>query len=107
MTRQQVRGGIGLFSGRTPYVWLSNQYGNTGIEFRRLQVAPFAADEQHPVRADPDNQPTSVGRASTNEIDVIDPDYDFPTIMRGNLAYDRSLPMGPDREPSNCCSRTT
>ena len=33
-TREQVRGGIGLFSGRTPYVWLSNQYGNTGIEFR-------------------------------------------------------------------------
>ena len=25
-------------SGRTPYVWLSNQYGNTGIEFRRLAV---------------------------------------------------------------------
>ena len=36
--REQVRGGIGLFAGRTPYVWLSNQYGNTGIEFRRLSV---------------------------------------------------------------------
>ncbi len=36
--RQQVRGSIGYFGGRTPYVWLSNQYGNTGIEFRRLAV---------------------------------------------------------------------
>ena len=27
-TRQQVRGGLGLFHGRTPYVWLSNQYGD-------------------------------------------------------------------------------
>ena len=30
--RQQVRGGLGLFHGRTPYVWLSNQYSNTGNE---------------------------------------------------------------------------
>ena len=38
-TRQQVRGGVGLFSGRNPFVYLSNQYGNTGIEFRRLSLA--------------------------------------------------------------------
>ena len=34
-----VRGGLGLFTGRTPYVWLSNQYGNTGIDFTRLALA--------------------------------------------------------------------
>jgi len=73
---------------------LSNQYGNTGIEFRRLQVSPFAATNNIPFVPDPDNQPTSVGRASTNEIDVMDPAYDFPMITRGNLAYDRSLPWG-------------
>jgi hypothetical protein len=94
LTRQQVRGGIGLFGGRTPYVWLSNQYGNTGIEFRRLQVSPFATTNNIPFVPDPDGQPTTVGRATTNEIDVIDPDYDFPQILRGNLAYDRSLPFG-------------
>ena len=31
--QSQVRGGVGLFSGRTPYVWLSNQYGNTGVDY--------------------------------------------------------------------------
>jgi len=93
LTRQQVRGGIGLFGGRTPYVWLSNQYGNTGIEFRRLQTT-FAATNNIAFVADPDNQPTTVGRASTNEIDVLDPSYDFPSLFRGNLAYDRSLPFG-------------
>jgi hypothetical protein len=94
MTRQQVRGGIGLFGGRTPYVWLSNQYGNTGIEFRRLQVSPFSSSNNVPFVPDPDNQPTTVGRAATNEIDVLDPPYDFPQVFRGNLAYDRSLPWG-------------
>ena len=34
--RSQLRGGIGYFTGRTPYVWLSNQYGNNGITSRRF-----------------------------------------------------------------------
>ena len=41
---EQIRGGIGLFNGRTPYVWLSNQFGNTGIEFRRIGAAITAAN---------------------------------------------------------------
>ncbi|HEX8299899.1 MAG TPA: TonB-dependent receptor, partial [Rubricoccaceae bacterium] len=36
--RLQVRGGTGLFSGRTPYVWISNQYSNTGADFARLDA---------------------------------------------------------------------
>ena len=36
--KTQVRGGIGLFSGRTPYVWISNQFSNTGMEFTRLDI---------------------------------------------------------------------
>ena len=53
--KQQVRGGVGIFSGRTPYVWLSNQYGNTGIEFtahrgrlQRGQPDPVRGRPQQP-----------------------------------------------------------
>jgi len=88
--REQVRGGIGLFSGRTPYVWLSNQYGNTGIEFQRLRVS-YRSTNAIAFEPDPDRQPTSIGSASTNEIDLVDPDYKFPLVVRGNLAYDREL----------------
>ena len=92
---EQIRGGIGLFSGRTPYVWISNQYGNTGVDFTRLNVA-FNAAQRVPFVRDPDNQPTSlpgVG-AAINEIDVIDPEFKYPSVMRANLAYDRKLPWG-------------
>jgi hypothetical protein len=92
-TRQQIRGGVGLFSGRNPYVYLSNQYGNTGIEFRRLSQT-FNTANNTPFSADPDNQSRTVGAVGTNEIDVIDPNYQFPSIVRGNLAYDRDLPFG-------------
>jgi hypothetical protein len=88
---EQVRGGLGLFSGRTPYVWLSNQYGNTGIEFRRISVARGTGAQRIPFVTDVNAQPTSIGAAATNEIDVVDPDYKYPSLIRTNLAYDREL----------------
>jgi len=94
---EQVRGGIGIFAGRTPYVWLSNQFGNTGIEITRIGASNNSAN-RIPFVADAANQPKVVTGASagsfTNEIDLIDPDYKYPTLMRGNLAYDRELPWG-------------
>jgi hypothetical protein len=91
--QQQLRGGIGIFSGRTPYVWLSNQYGNTGIDFSRVSIS-FAAANNVQFVADPKAQPTNVGGAQTNEIDLVDPNYKFPQLTRGNLAFDRNLGFG-------------
>ncbi|MGD8818189.1 MAG: hypothetical protein PVJ51_13460, partial [Acidobacteriota bacterium] len=91
---QQVRGGFGWFSGRTPYVWLSNQYGNTGIEFTRISSflgRPITAANNITFVPDPYNQPTNIGSAATNEIDVTDPDFKYPSVMRFTLGYDREL----------------
>jgi hypothetical protein len=86
---QQVRGGIGIFAGRTPYVWISNAYANTGIETTSLYAknVPFVAD--------PNNQPKSFPPGtSAVSVDAIDPDFEFPRVMRTTLAYDRELPWG-------------
>jgi hypothetical protein len=90
--KEQVRAGVGLFTGRTPYVWLSNQYGNTGNEFTRISVTNLVTNRLPFVR-DPLNQPATVPgqRVLGNEIDVIDPDYQFPSLWRGNVGYDRDL----------------
>jgi hypothetical protein len=88
---EQIRGGVGLFSGRTPYVWLSNQYGNTGIEFRRISVPRGTGAQRIPFITDVNAQPTQIGNAATNEIDLIDPDYKYPSLVRTNVAYDREL----------------
>lgn len=95
---RQVRGGVGLFTGRPAYVWISNQYGNTGIDFTRIGANNNAANAI-PFVKDPLAQPTTVSGAvatSTffNEIDVIDPDFRFPSVLRGNLGYDHMLPGG-------------
>ena len=34
----QVRGGVGIFSGDPPYVWVSNQYSNTGADINRIDA---------------------------------------------------------------------
>lgn len=94
--RRQVRGGIGMFTGRTPYVWLSNQYGNTGVDFTYLS-AVFSTSTptkfKIPFVADPSNQPTSIPGAGlgTQTINVIDPSYKYPEVIRGNLSFDHEL----------------
>jgi len=93
--RHQIRGGVGLFAGRTPYVWLSNQYSNTGVDFTTINTGAFSAAKTIPFVADPNNQPKSVvgSTAGNQTINVIDPDYSFPTVVRGNLASDHQLPL--------------
>ena len=48
--------------------------------------------------ANPLNQPRTVTGATagsfSNEIDMIDPDFKYPSIMRGNVGYDHTLPWG-------------
>ena len=91
--RSQVRGGIGFFTGRTPYVWLSNQYSNTGVDFTSLSVTNAPTTPVVPFSPDPLNQPKTIPGAQTGRqtLNLIDPDYKYPEIVRGNLAYDRSL----------------
>jgi hypothetical protein len=90
--RSQVRGGFGFFTGRTPYVWLSNQYGNTGLDFTSISTNLSTAN-RIPFVADPLNQPRTVtgGTSGRQTVNMIDPDYKYPEVLRGNIAYDRSL----------------
>jgi len=84
---KQLRGGAGLFTGRTPYVWVSNNYGRTGTRQTTIE-----ARGEIPFNPDPFDQPTDIGGASSEEINAIDPDFNFPQTWRANIAYDHRLP---------------
>jgi Carboxypeptidase regulatory-like domain len=83
----QVRGGVGIFYGRFPYVWVSNQYSNTGVDFYTSTTAPAHFNP------DPYNQakPASSVLPSA-EVDLTDRDFKAPSIFRWNLAVDYKLP---------------
>ena len=92
----QVRGGIGVFNGSNPAVWISNSFSNDGsllggVFARDLDGGPI------PFRADPDNQYTAVDfglSEGSAEINLTDPDFKSPTVWRTNLAVDHQLPAG-------------
>ena len=93
----QIRAGVGIFTGRPAYVWISNQFGNTGIDFTRIG-AGNNNNNRIPFASDPLNQPKTVTGATAgtfnNEIDMIDPDFNYPSILRGNVGGDTQLPFG-------------
>jgi hypothetical protein len=89
---QQLRGGIGVFQGRTPFVWISNAYGGTGVEQILLTCSTNCV---RPVfNPDPNNQPRNLGAGAAGDIALSDPDFQFPRVLRGTLGYDRELFWG-------------
>ena len=90
---QQVRGGLGIFAGRTPYVWISNAYANTGVEATSLTFNS-ALPGGIQFNPDPNNQPHDLGAAGALSVDLIDPNFKFPRVFRGTLGYDRELFWG-------------
>ncbi|WP_253402467.1 TonB-dependent receptor [Pontibacter sp. HSC-36F09] len=92
----QVRGGAGIFTGRAPFVWIANQYTNTGQMLGSLSLTSGPILEQIRFNPDPTTQPTAttVGLSDrTAEINITDPDFKFPQLFRVNAAIDQRLPF--------------
>ena len=92
----QIRGGIGVFNGSNPAVWISNSFSNDGS----LLNGVFARNlngGRIPVIVDTDEQYTAedFGLAQGSaEINLTDPDFRSPTVWRTNLAVDRQIVPG-------------
>jgi hypothetical protein len=89
--KTQLRGGAGLFTGRTPGVWLSNQYSNTGVDFARTSLTKY--DTLYKFSVNPDLQPKAAGAATTS-IAFTDPNFKMPSIWKLNLGFDQELEDG-------------
>ncbi|MFO7845495.1 MAG: carboxypeptidase regulatory-like domain-containing protein [Balneolaceae bacterium] len=91
----QLRGGVGLFSGGEPGVWLSNQYSNTGVDLARLDVRRDFDDGFF--SGDVNSQPlpgdgSGLDPIETTEVNLTDPDFKINQIFRTNLAVEQRLP---------------
>lgn len=89
----QLRGGIGVFAGRTPYVWVSNAYAGTGIGQVSLECSKPTCTPTFV--ADPFNQPTNFpSGGAAFAASITDPDFQAPRLWRATAGYDRELPFG-------------
>ncbi|WP_083489825.1 TonB-dependent receptor [Stenotrophomonas ginsengisoli] len=85
----QLRGGVGLFGGAAPNVWLGGTYANTGLNYQEYDLrspgAIFTPDINNPYIPG-----TAV--AGRDNVDIIEPGTKLPSVWKANLAFDHELP---------------
>lgn len=85
----QIRGGMGIFAGTPPFVWISNQASNNGIQFGSFtrQNVAFNTDPKAyiPLGAS-DSLP------KTYSVALTDHNFKYPQVFKINLAIDKKLP---------------
>ncbi|WP_028909954.1 TonB-dependent receptor [Prevotella sp. AGR2160] len=89
--RTLLRGGIGIFSGRAPYVWLSNAFVNNGVEAKGTTIT-----KNVPTLTQYAKDPLGAASQSTAglspDIVTISKNFKFPQVLRMNLALEQTLP---------------
>lgn len=98
----QVRGGTGIFSGRLPFVWLSNQVNGSGVVRGGLGYegeeelvgsglfGPGWQFDEDVTFGNPENPEQTL----SNELNLTDRNFKLPQVWRSNLAVDQLLPFG-------------
>lgn len=102
-----LRGGVGIFTGRVPFVWISNSFSNTGVEMSKTSLSkfgnydPFIAAKKDGFKFNvdpkhqypyPDDRDIST-EAMTSEVNVVDKDFKYPSVFRANLALEHTFPF--------------
>ncbi|MES2807595.1 MAG: carboxypeptidase regulatory-like domain-containing protein [Bacteroidota bacterium] len=87
----QLRGGTGIFTGRVPFVWMSNQYGASGMLFSTVSVNNPPGAQFIP---NPNNQAAAGAGSTRAEVNLVSENFKIPQVWRTNLAGDFKLPYG-------------
>ncbi|MDR1623608.1 MAG: TonB-dependent receptor [Tannerellaceae bacterium] len=83
-----LRGGAGIFTGRIPFVWLSNNFSNTGIQ---LSIYNTNAAGDLSLILDPGKQAANLSQLTAGGsqlINVFSKNFKFPQTMRANVGLD-------------------
>lgn len=93
--KTQLRGGSGVFTGRPPYVFISNQVGNNGVLTGYIDN-DNKGTTKYGFTANPGQYyiPSTPTLPSTFDLAFTDADYKFPQVWKTNLAVDQKLPLG-------------
>jgi len=89
-----LRGGVGMFSGRLPYSWLSFAFTQTGNDAVSLNCAGAATPAFNP---DPASQPTACltpTAPGTPTVSYFNSNFKLPQTLKIALGLDRELPWG-------------
>ncbi len=98
--RMQLRGGVGVFTGRVPFVWpggmFLNNGTNSGFVFRFGGTFPDGS----PIPFEPDVQKQFTGSdfgqsdIPSGRLEIFEEDFRYPRVARASLGFDTELPGG-------------
>jgi hypothetical protein len=96
-----IRGGVGLFGGGTPNVWLSNNFSNTGVQAANIVITrPTGA--LSPLQAAALNNVTGIVPAIVQQqlvagdgtANAVDPNFKIPSVWKASIGFDQTLDLG-------------
>ena len=91
--RSVLRGGIGIYTSRIPFVWPGAMFNNNGLTIGSLDERDIDGDVIF--LPDPANQYVDPNFATpSGQVDLFVDDFKYPQVLRGNLAWDKSLNNG-------------
>jgi outer membrane receptor for ferrienterochelin and colicin len=85
--RAQLRGGVGLFLGSAPGVWLSNSFSNPGVLVNSYDIRNGVG-----VSLDPNAPLVPAAAGAQQLVNAMADDFEQPTIWKANLAFEKELP---------------
>ncbi len=94
----QLRGGIGVFTGRVPFVWPGSMFLNNGTNsgFAFISSGEFPDGSPIPLIADPANAPTGADFGNSDipsgRLEIFEEDFKYPQVLRTSLGLDYELP---------------
>ncbi|MEE9463940.1 MAG: carboxypeptidase regulatory-like domain-containing protein [Candidatus Neomarinimicrobiota bacterium] len=90
----QVRGGVGIFTGRVPFVWIGNVISNPGTNpnlWGAYNDIPVPGSHETDSGSGRDAAGRSILQQSF-DLNGIDPDFKWPQVLTTNVAIDKKLP---------------
>jgi len=102
----KIRGGTGIFTGRIPFVWFTNQPSNSGmIQYQlvinhgsssnnaKLARIPFETDASQLLQNSAITDIFPTANPEGGRIASIDKDFRLPQVWRTSLGFDIKLPL--------------
>lgn len=93
-----LRGGVGIFTGKIPFVFLTNIPTNTGMYQFGGSITSATTLANIRLNSNPDAYanlfPSSAGTTPNGNVVFVDRDFKFPKVFRVNLGLDKTLDNG-------------
>ena len=90
--QMQLRGGVGLFQGDAPQVWIGNSYNTTGFNYLSYNYTAYNATL--PFSPNKDTQPIPpAGVGGAQNVNFVGNDFKLPSIWKANLGFETETGM--------------